>query len=172
MIDEGLKCPFCGGTVWIAVCDDEGNLHPDVYAEDPWSGLSYVLIHSNDDVPKHELCPVANEDSIGEYLFDNVEEAVVAWKFTSCMRNTDPAPCCVGDILWVNFGGNVFEVEVFETMCIDSIKYKGLVKARRFGVRGSYIIGDDSQNYMAFFNWNSIGKTIFYTKEDAMKGKS
>lgn len=167
MIDQGLKCPFCGGTVWIAVCDDEGNLRPDVYEDDPWSGLSYALIHENSDVPADELCPIAVDDTrIGDYLFDAVEEAAVAWGFANKMLDAEVPPCQIGDVLWTCYKNQVIEVSVYEIKSVDRCD-RELHKARRLRVQGYYIHGVYRRPYRGHFNWNSIGKSIFYTKEEA-----
>lgn len=81
-MNEKLKpCPFCGGNVRILVCDDEGNIHPDEYEDDPWSGLGYQLAHGEDDMIGK--CPIAkfNEDYgvMGMNIYDTEEEAVGAW---------------------------------------------------------------------------------------------
>ena len=48
-MEELKRCPFCGkNSVYIGVCDDEGNFHGRLgceYEQDPWSGLSYDLHH-------------------------------------------------------------------------------------------------------------------------------
>lgn len=70
-------CPFCGLSPRIVIADDEGNLHPEAsYADDPWSGLAYMLQHHD---PAWD-CPVALHD--GETyprLFDTPQEAAEAW---------------------------------------------------------------------------------------------
>lgn len=84
--EHDLTCPFCGGTVHIAVCDDEGNIHDEEYEKDPWSGLGYVLIHEEKDVPKTEGCPIATYDDdnskLGIYIYDTKEEARQVWNKT------------------------------------------------------------------------------------------
>lgn len=78
-----LVCPFCGGVVRIAVCDDEGNLHPEEYENDPWSGIGYMLMHEEKDVPKGKLCPIATFDDDdkcqGIHIYDSRDEAYSAW---------------------------------------------------------------------------------------------
>lgn len=166
MIDEGLKCPFCGGTVWIAVCDDEGNPHHDIYADEPWSGLSFRLVHRESEVPNDELCPIASDEPIGRYLFDDVEEAVVAWGITDKMQGIDAPPCQIGDVLWTCYKNQVIAVSVYEIKAVDRCD-RELHKSRRLGVQGYYIHGVYRRPYRGHFNWNSIGKSIFYTKEEA-----
>lgn len=74
-------CPFCKGTVRIAVCDDEGNLHDDEYENNPWSGLRYQLVHDTTCVPMHKSCPIATfeGESIGTRIYDSRQEAAEAW---------------------------------------------------------------------------------------------
>ena len=76
-----LKCPFCGGTVRIVVCDDEGNYpKPEGYEDEPWSGLGYLLCHSEKDAIGE--CPIAGEpyeDMLGRIIYDTPEEAIAAW---------------------------------------------------------------------------------------------
>ena len=80
---EKLKtCPFCGGSVKVVVVDDEGNIHrEDNYAQNPWSGLFYGLIH--DDQNSDDNCPIAtffeDDTTMGRFLYDSKEEAAEAW---------------------------------------------------------------------------------------------
>lgn len=78
---ESLKpCPFCGGNVSIGISDDEGNPRDEEYESDPWSGLSFTILHGYDD---NEGCPIAhyNEDgeTVGILLYESREEAVKTW---------------------------------------------------------------------------------------------
>lgn len=80
-MEELKSCPFCGGEVLIVVCDDEGNIHNWDYEDDPWSGLSYCLWHSEIEDPTGN-CPIAKyeeEGKIGIWLYDTREEAIEAW---------------------------------------------------------------------------------------------
>lgn len=72
-------CPFCGGNVNFLVLDDEFNVHPEDYEEDPWSGLQYGLNH--DDAKAG--CPIATQDGelLGIYGWDTKEEAAEAWNY-------------------------------------------------------------------------------------------
>lgn len=73
-------CPFCGRTdaVTIRVCDDEGNYHGELgceYESDPWSGLSYALVHEG-----WGTCLLCTSNEImGGILFDTAGEAAEAW---------------------------------------------------------------------------------------------
>ena len=81
MSDERLKCPFCEGEVRIVVCDSEGNLRPDEYENDPWSGLGFKLYH-DETMTNGEYCPIAGHESegtLGMYIYDTKEEAIEAW---------------------------------------------------------------------------------------------
>lgn len=73
-------CPFCGGKVQIVCCDDEGNVHEDGYAKQPYSGLGYRIRHAHED---NEDCPIArySEDGaiMGIYIYDSKEEAIEEW---------------------------------------------------------------------------------------------
>lgn len=77
-MDKKLICPFCGGEVRIVVCDDEGNIRPDEYEDDPWSSLGYMLVHEEEDGIK---CPIATEpdEPLGRMIYDSREEAIETW---------------------------------------------------------------------------------------------
>ena len=83
LIEEELRCPFCGGEVRIVVCDDEGNRRDEDYESDPWSGLRFGLVHEDSDVPEGETCPIATSDGdgamLGAYIYDSREEARSEW---------------------------------------------------------------------------------------------
>ena len=81
-MNELKPCPFCDGSVKIVVMDDEGNIHrEDGYEQEPWSGLTYGLIH--DDKNSGDDCPIAtffeDDRTIGRFLYDSKEEATEAW---------------------------------------------------------------------------------------------
>ena len=74
---ETLKpCPFCGGEARLVVCDSEGNVHDESYEADPYSGLSYAIVHGSDDCCGE--CPVSTSDLL-PWLYDTREEATAAW---------------------------------------------------------------------------------------------
>lgn len=77
-MEELKPCPFCGGETLVGYSDDEGNRRDDDYANDPWSGLTFVLIHDNEFNPS---CPVASHwgEILGTSLYDSKEEAIKAW---------------------------------------------------------------------------------------------
>ena len=77
---ELKPCPFAeGGETRVVVCDDEGNIHGDLgceYEQDPWSGLSYGLVHIHED----DNCLIQQEyELLGGFTFDTAEEAIEAW---------------------------------------------------------------------------------------------
>lgn len=83
MIDklEALKpCPFCGGSASVGISDDEGNPRDEKYENNPWSGLSFTILHGHDN---NKECPIANHDedgaTVGILLYESREEAVQAW---------------------------------------------------------------------------------------------
>lgn len=79
-MEKPKPCPFCGGRVGVAVCDDEGNLHNLGYLARPYSGVGYRLVHTHELNPN---CPIARyeEDggTIGVHIYDTAEEALKAW---------------------------------------------------------------------------------------------
>lgn len=82
MADYNLKlCPFCGGKVNLVLCDDEGNLHDEVYRERPYSGLGFMLRHAHEE---NLGCPIASYECDGGilggvYIYDTEEQAAEAW---------------------------------------------------------------------------------------------
>ena len=73
-------CPFCGRLPKTLVSDSEGNIRPDEYEQDPWSGLGYQLEHLAVEEDKI-VCPVATfkDDYLGTQIYDSREEAIEAW---------------------------------------------------------------------------------------------
>lgn len=87
-----LICPFCGGKVHIVVCDDEGNIQDKEYEKNPWSGLGYLIVHEEKDVPKDKNCPIATFDyddsSLGTHIYDTKEDAMETWQNNEISRLT------------------------------------------------------------------------------------
>lgn len=84
--DSSPKCPFCGGEFHLLLCDEEGNPHDDDYLNNPYSGISYCIVHSIKDVPNGVHCPIATsyeDEAISEYLYETKEEALTALKIRS-----------------------------------------------------------------------------------------
>ena len=84
--DFAPKCPFCGGEFHLGLCDEEGNLRNNDYLDNPYSGISYCIIHSLKDVPNGIHCPIAtsyDDSAISEYLYRTKEEALEALKLRS-----------------------------------------------------------------------------------------
>ena len=76
---EKLKtCPFCNGEAFIQVCDDEGNFRDEEYEADPWSGVSYQIVH---DTYENEECPIAshNDGIVGSFLYGSRESLIKKW---------------------------------------------------------------------------------------------
>ena len=74
---EKLKpCPFCGGEARLVVCDSEGNAHDESYEADPYSGLSYAIVHDSDGCCGE--CPVSTSDLL-PWLYETRDEATAAW---------------------------------------------------------------------------------------------
>lgn len=76
---EKLKpCPFCEQEVFIGISDDEGNYRNEEYENDPWSGLTYTLIHEYEDGVE---CPIAthHEELLGSRSYESREEVINAW---------------------------------------------------------------------------------------------
>lgn len=62
-------CPFCGSRVSIEVCDCEGNTQGDDYLRDPWSGLSFSVLH-----PEYD-CIIGGELDTLSFSLDDLVDA-------------------------------------------------------------------------------------------------
>lgn len=77
-----LPCPFCGIKPKIIICDDEGNIKrkPEEYITDPWSGLSFAIVHPIDE---EQCCPIATDKDddivLGNNLYGSLEELIEMW---------------------------------------------------------------------------------------------
>lgn len=83
-MEELKPCPWCKRIPKIGVFDDEGNQHDDGYENDPWSGLTYGILHMHEESIE---CPIAQDDDdgghIGIWLYDTEESASDAWNTRS-----------------------------------------------------------------------------------------
>jgi len=79
--DRLLPCPFCGKAPQIAICDDEGNYHDIDYIDDPWSGLSFGLVHSTNEEDPDKCCPIATfeGEAMGTVSYDTIDELIERW---------------------------------------------------------------------------------------------
>jgi len=79
-VKELKPCPFCGGQAFLAISDDKGNPRSALYEYDPWSGLSFKIMHHHEN---NKDCPIANyqsdEQQQGVYLYKSRNEAIQAW---------------------------------------------------------------------------------------------
>ena len=71
-------CPFCGQSVEIGICDDEGNPHDREYLDDPWSGLSFGITHMKDEECLLN-CRGDDDEFVGSRLFKSLDDLVRAW---------------------------------------------------------------------------------------------
>lgn len=78
MMKKLNPCPFCGEDVSLGISDDEGNMRNEEYESDPWSGITYTLIHEYQDGVG---CPIAThpDEILGSRLYESREEATQAW---------------------------------------------------------------------------------------------
>lgn len=81
-------------------------------------------------------------------------------------------PCKVGDTLWVNW---LRFKEKYETHPVTVYAFRCDTKKNnmRICVEGQFEIsaygGSYTHYYKGTFAWNSVGKTVFFTKEEAEK---
>lgn len=64
-------CPFCGGSFAAYICDDEGNRKNEDYLDDPWSGVSFEIVHTTE-LGAHADCPMRDMYGVS---YDTLEEA-------------------------------------------------------------------------------------------------
>lgn len=94
MSEELRPCPFCGGEARLVVCDSEGNVRDESYEADPYSGLSYAIVHGSDDCCGE--CPISTSDLL-PWLYETREEAIAAWnrraeRTCRVVRTGEPSP--------------------------------------------------------------------------------
>ena len=80
-----LPCPFCGRVPTIIRTDSEGNIKPEEYFDDPWSGVACHIYHPFID-DESDDCPIAHHpiesnciESVGCLSYDTPDEAVAMW---------------------------------------------------------------------------------------------
>lgn len=74
------KCPFCGASVEIGICDAEGNFQGLSYLDDPYSGTSFIITHAaNKECLLH--CDPGNWSHVGQFLYDTLDELVSIWNY-------------------------------------------------------------------------------------------
>lgn len=73
-------CPFCGGAADIAICDGEGNRRDNEYLKNPYSGVTYGIVHKHE---RNAHCPIATYSvdggMLGVYLYESLEELESKW---------------------------------------------------------------------------------------------
>lgn len=86
---DKLFCPFCGGDVRLQLTDSEGNWHNEDYLQEPYSGIGYVLVHTESG--NASKCPIATHDdeSLGKIIFDSKEEAIKSWNYRADRKEKD-----------------------------------------------------------------------------------
>lgn len=79
-------------------------------------------------------------------------------------------PCKVGDTLYVNFQYlRSWENKTYP-VTVNAIRLDTKKNNHRICVNGTFHLSENySHNYMATFNFDNIGKTIFRTREEAEK---
>ena len=94
-------------------------------------------------------------------------------KYTSCSNHKPKSryielPCAVGDTVWVNYdyyGIHTYPVKVY------AFRFDNKKKSMRMCVKGDFentsYGGRYTHSYLATFGLESVGKTVFLTKEEA-----
>ncbi len=72
-------CPFCGRMPYIQLTDEEGNHRQQAYLDNSYSGVGYVLCHTD----KSDIndCPIATSEGedLGNLIYDTEDEAAEYW---------------------------------------------------------------------------------------------
>lgn len=118
-----------------------------------------VELLKNDNCPSPFICDanckyINSENCLAERMADYLlENGVIA------------PPCRVGDTMYVEFERQVYPV------CVYAIRINTKRKDKRICVDGIFAIeypyGSYDYRYRANFKWKNVGKTIFYTREEA-----
>ena len=81
-------------------------------------------------------------------------------------------PCKVGDTLWVNWGYCKSKEEP-RPVKVYALRFDTKKNNMRICVEGNFKISSYDGSYTHYYNgtfaWNSVGKTVFLTKEEAEK---
>ena len=73
-------------------------------------------------------------------------------------------PCKVGDTVYIQYKKKIYPVSVY------AIRYDTKTNNKRICVEGWLQIDECYQHeYLATFKWESVGKTVFLTREEAEK---
>ena len=81
-------------------------------------------------------------------------------------------PCKVGDTLWVNWGYCKSKEET-RPVKVYALRFDTKKNNMRICVEANFKISSYGGSYTHYYNgtfaWNSVGKTVFLTKEEAEK---
>lgn len=82
-------------------------------------------------------------------------------------------PCKVGDTLWVQWSLTKAHKKEIYPVKVYALRYDTKERSKRICVEGQFKLhaygGWYNHYYNATFSWDSIGKTVFLTKEEAEK---
>lgn len=69
-------CPWCKCRPRLQLTDEEGNFRGESYLENPYSGVGYVIVHT-----ESPTCPIATcgVEFVGGMVYDTEEEAIKTW---------------------------------------------------------------------------------------------
>lgn len=69
-------CPWCEHRPRLQLTDEEGNFRGKSYLENPYSGIGYVIVHT-----ESLTCPIATygAEFVGGRIYDTEEEAIKTW---------------------------------------------------------------------------------------------
>ena len=92
MIKKIEPCPFCGGSIDILLCDDEGNIKNSDYKNNPYlTSLWYQITHN-----VVGFCPIAthDEEAVGRCRYYSQEDAINAWnkRYTETEMQNEKSP--------------------------------------------------------------------------------
>ena len=80
-------------------------------------------------------------------------------------------PCKVGDTLWVQWSRNNAVKEKIYPVKVYALRFDTKKNNMRICVEGKFKItdfgGEFTHYYNGTFTWNSVGKTVFLTREEA-----